>query len=111
MNTSQIESLLKNTEPFLPRGKLKNNTVNEILNPDFAYILWLSCHSVAKAARYLESLGVTSYHDKPYTRAAIHLSATHSKYYAEARAKVQEKNARLIRKIRDDAKTLSRKSS
>ena len=108
MNSSQIESLLKNTPPFLP---CKKTTVNEVLNPDFAYLLWLSCHSVEKASKYLASIGVTSYHDKPYTRAAIHLSATHSKYYAEARAKVQEKNVRLVRKIRDDAKALSRKDS
>lgn len=108
MNQAQIESLLRNTPPFLPRS---NKTANEILNPDFAYILWISCHSVGRAARYLESLGVTSYHDKPYTRAAIHLAATHSKYYAEAVQKVGEKNKRLVRKIRDDAKKLSRKDS
>jgi hypothetical protein len=108
MNSAQIEKLLRETPPFLPRS---NKTANEILNPDFAYILWLSCHSVGRAARYLKSLGVTSYHDKPYTRAAIHLSATHSKYYAEAVQRVDDKKARLVRKLRDDAKKLSRKDS
>jgi hypothetical protein len=108
MNSSQIESLLKNTPPFLPRS---NQTANEILNPDFAWALWISCHSVAKAAKYLKSIGVTSYHDKPYTRAAIHLSATHSHYYTEAVQQVGEKSKRLVRKVRADAKKLSRKDS
>jgi hypothetical protein len=106
MNASQIETLLKNTPPFLP---CKKETINEVLNPDFAYLLWLSTHSVAKAAKYLAAIGVTSYHDRPYTRAAIHLSATHSKYYAEARQVVKLKNARLVRKLRDDAKGLSKR--
>jgi hypothetical protein len=101
MNSAQIESLLQSTPPFLPMG---TKSLNERLNPDWAFLLWVSCHSAGRAAAYLKSIGVTSYHDKPYTRAAIHLAATHSHYYAEARAKVKEKNARLVRRIRDDAK-------
>lgn len=101
MNQKQLEALLQSTPPFLPMGK---KSLNEKLNPDWAFLLWLNCHSAARAAVYLKSIGVTSYHDKPYTRVAIHLAATHSHYYTEARAKALDKHARLVRRIRDDCK-------
>jgi hypothetical protein len=104
MNQSQIEHLLKTVPPFLPRG---GQSTHDILNPDFAFALWYSEHSVAKAAKYLEEIGVTSYRDKPYTRAAIHLAAKKSKYYEEERKAVAEKHQRLVRRIRSDAKKLS----
>jgi len=91
------EARLEKLEPFIMRPGSKQS---EYLNPDFAYALWSKFGSVAKAAKYLADIGVTSYNGRAYTRQGIHLAAMHSPLYVEARKKVNEQRRKALKNIK-----------
>jgi len=73
---------LNSLEPLLMRPGSKQQMY---LNPDFAYLVWVKCKSLARAADFLKDQKLESYQGKPYTRQGIHLAAKKSKYYEQAR--------------------------
>ena len=79
--SKQSDPLL-HIEPFIPCPTRPNQ---EMLNPEFAYVLWTVSGTLARAAQYLKEHGITSYTDKPYTRQGVHLAAMASPQYVNAK--------------------------
>jgi hypothetical protein len=91
------DNSLRSLEPFLRR---KDKPSQDYLNPDFAYALWVKLGSVARAARYLKDIGVQSFDGKHYSRQAIHLAATHSTHYVQAKKELAKRRKGQIARLR-----------